>query len=904
MNDKFNEDDNLNSNKKDNYYDDGLLDNSQIQKASSNVRFYNKIIVAAVAMVILTGAICGIYLYKHIFLSGRSGDMLNEPAENQRGKNAEKKTKKVKAFDSDNLQTVKLSQNQENDRKNRKKDRPDNFSGSVSGTNGKPSDNSSDSAKAKDIADNKSQPAQDDKKNNVILKNGPAYTAETNLAAEKNMPSGADTNVISLKTDKIADTSEILLTGTAEIAVNSNNTESSSEVSSDSTAVSNSSRHVMNKDSSVSAADDGAGKTAARTSEVAAAKTKAQLTNEISLASPAPNINTDQVELYICTGEYLKALDFINKELSNKNIAPADGDYLKLAGAKIELLANNNLKGAYNYLSQAKNYSANPMLYYYIYLYIFADNSPENCRKLLNKIVETTDISFKDEEKLELAKALIFKNFLIEAEKFIAAVVNETKYKAEISNFKNIISLKRQSEKFLNENKTIFKNYFTVDNTAVCGGKILVAEKIKFQNLSFNVKQIFSAIISDKIFIFCDASNFLELNPISGKVDFNYKLSSPAGYELLSIDYINEHQFCGLLKSAAGKYQLVSIKNSAFKKEFMPAYFAQKEFDSPFYISPDGKYAAFMKTAKSKAQGYCDIEIISLKNGQKIYSDMNIFFNELNSNLLAFNGETKQYSPIDKSFETKFLYFFKPADENSLKKNEKERGAGDIKLRLYRLNLETNDLKALFQVNVKSFSDIIMCCSTSARRLLLSYNGAAFGPQFGNFSGVAGAYQWILSELADNVFKVNSNFSAAVCCDIAQDSKSLNLFQISPDGSACKYIFKTAAVKDLLTHIDKLSKINLKSAMELISEFELTNPEMMPADAKTYEAVSNEVKKAFLKQANNEEFMNCVTLKRMGLWKSAVDRLEQYLKTGDAHQTKDLIELKEELRKSFELIKK
>ena len=197
-----------------------------------------------------------------------------------------------------------------------------------------------------------------------------------------------------------------------------------------------------------------------------------------------------------------------------------------------------------------------------------------------------------------------------------------------------------------------------------------------------------------------------------------------------------------------------------------------------------------------------------------------------------------------------------------------------------------------------------MCYSSAAKRLILSYAGAAFGPQFGNFAGVSGGYKWLLSELADGVFKVNSNFTIASCCDFEPESKTLNLFDVPPDGLMVKYIFKNTAVNNLLDHISKLSKVSLKSAAELIHEFELSNPEMIYADAKIYEKLSADVKKMHQKLINDEKYMECMTLKRFGMLKISIDRIEQYLKQGDMYQTKDLIELKEELRKTLELIKK
>ncbi len=628
---------------------DGEINFDQMNRASANVRFYNRVIWVSILIIILFGAGCGIYLYR--FISSGIGNEISRPEpEIKKGAASVKETPEAPPAAVEPAKKVSPVQ------------------------------------AASPVGQRSHQDSG--KTASVVLKRNPTpYTAHNVQAHTAALSVGSTSEIVAASTRVPA---------TAEAA-------------------------VAKETAGVEIIQAAAAETKS-TAEVTAAETKAtaEITSPKITAAETYKPDVSLLEKKLACAGYSEFEAEAVRELSNKSIDDSAACRINLLLAKYYHYVKSMNLQSQKHLMKIKNImAAGASEYALIYLNLFGSVSKLRCRQLLKYINDNPAINLTDSEKIEIAKSLVKNGLFEDASKLLNRVIASSNFEAEIKHLNSVMSKFGGASAYQQAVKNREEVDYSIDGTAGPGAgnivKIVKTPVIKFKN-SFPV----SCVLSDEkgrraLYAYCSDLNFYEVDLTASASYKKYAmLDGNQNMELAGAFNIYNKQHAAVLKKS-GKYQLAPVTNGALKSRFMPAYFEKKEFGNIFMVSASGTHLArFTQEAKNENSGL--MEIVNIADQKVIFKTENAFLRSGDLGFASFSAELIKYS-IDSKMESKYFYYFKHAD------SAKNTGEAALKLKLFVLDIEKLEEKAIMTFEINKTQDLHLCYLDSSSSFMISYSG-------------------------------------------------------------------------------------------------------------------------------------------------------------------------------------
>lgn len=616
-------------------------------------------------------------------------------------------------------------------------------------------------------------------------------------------------------------------------------------------------------------------------------------------ADPKPayaTADTAEVQKLITSGRLEEAMTSAGEKLKTERLDPDVADRLRLMRSKISLFALGNMKEAHADFLKVKNPKTSITEYVSIYTRLFGASAPDRCRQLISSVLSDPKAELEDEEKIEIAKSALVAGLSKEAARALNNVVAVADFKAEIDPMRKAMAQEEAFSRSPGLNK--YKNtVFSIEQTGELGGKKVVSiRNSEFFNAKSPVKIMFSSANAPGRIFACDSSDTMnEIDPVTGRLMASYPLSADGKISFAGCFEIFGASQVGMVRSG-GKYQIATIRNSAFKKAFEPAYTGKADLLNPLAFSPSGKHAVRIAPTPGKA-GECSMEVVSLQNGKTTAKTSGCLFRDADFSCVAFSAEAKKYD-VDTVLESRYVYYFKYNPEPP------STAAAEFRHRfsLCVMNLETGDEKSLLNVRTNNPASLFISNLYPTGLMALSFDGSASCPGFAHMSGGT----WISGRGFETATFLSQAVFRAFAANVAPGASKLNLFAAEFARPGIRmYEIEPRPLQEAAEYAKFLGGKNPKNALKLLKMFEdrnlaLTQPEknILAAEIKKFE---NE----FEKLEYVRLLLEIRTLQRMRLEKTALERADAYIKPrrdGDA-VLDDMLEVRAELDKAISNVK-
>jgi hypothetical protein len=814
----------------------GEIDLEQINRASQNVRFYNRVIRASIFFIIVFGAGCGIYLYSYIS-SGVSNEVpvQSEPSgaarseKNAAGKGPQKGTETPPGAPAVPASAV---------------------SGPVPGA-----------AKVTKQPDKKSGSGHA----------SPAIASSSPAAASP-----------------AASTGPVSISGPAPVAVAAVTVKTPRR---DATAENNVSRPASNdRTAGIAAVKETSG---VEVGKGVAPQISVPATKEASLVPAVPKFiaDTAKIEKLLAAAKY----DEFEKEaaaaLSNKNIAEESSARLNTLMAKRAYFTGQNPALAQKHILKVKNIIAGGVCdYAVLYIYLFGPVSKLRCAQLINYINQNSSSALKDAEKVEIAKALARNGLYDESQKTLNRVIAASRFETEMENVKSYLkkygnSLQYQAARKARENFDYSIDSITSPD-APFPVKIARTTLLKLTN-AFPVACLPAASGTERsLYAYCRDLNAYEISlSRPGTVGRQSLSGGNHGFELAGVFNISGRQHAAEFKKAS-MYQLAPINNAAARSRYLPPYFEKKEFGHIFMISDDGnRLARFIRDPKS--DNSASLEIVNINDRKVIFKADRVFIRESDLGFADFSADMVKYS-IDYKLECRQFYYFRHAGTPG------DTAEAGIKLKLFSVDLDKLEEKPLLAIEINKASDLNICYLDSSAQFMFSYHGknasaAALRLRSGS---------WLLNKDMSGTLYLGEQILRCAVRDPEAKGRFVYAFDPSRSEVACYEIVKCEAA-EYINYAEGIFSYYPDHAVAALEELLKSGSagKITPAGLKKLEASLAQRKEELVKSKNADFLMAMTTCLRMGLPSFVIELINGYIQDSSSltdEESRKILELKKE----------
>ena len=648
----------------------GEIDLQQINRASQNVRFYNRVIWVSIFVIIAFGAGCGIYLYSYI-----SSGVTDEVP--------------VQAAPSNAVAGAKKSGGQSSPKANETRSGAPADSSASASVESRPV--SSPAGAGKETAPGASKTATPPDKKAATTGPPPVLTGSRPAAS---------TGPVSLPGPA----------GVTAVKVSSGDTTAENQVK----AVA-----VNDRTAEIASTKETAGVEAGKGG---AHQNAAPATREASIVPAVPKFIADtvKIEKLLAAAKYDEFEKEVSSALSNKNIAEESSARLNTLMAKRAYFTGQNPALAHRHILKVKNIIAGGVCdYAVIYLYLFGSVSKLRCAQLINYINQNYSSVLKDADKVEIAKALARNGLYDESRKTLNRVIAASRFETEIEYVKSHLKKYDNSPQYQAARKTRETFDYSIDSITTPGApfpvRITRTVLLKLTN-AFPVACLPAASGMERaLYAYCRDLSAYEISlSRPGAVGRQSLAEANRGFELAGVFNISGRQHAAEFKKAS-MYQLAPINNAAAKARYLPPYFEKKEFGHIFMISDDGnRLARFIRDPKY--DNSASLEIVNIESRKVIFRAERVFIRESDLGFADFSADMVKYS-VDHKLECRQFYYFRHA---GIPGDTTEAG---IKLKLFSVDLERLEEKPLLAIEINKASDLNIHYLDSGAQFMLSYNG-------------------------------------------------------------------------------------------------------------------------------------------------------------------------------------
>lgn len=841
------------------------IDFDRINQVSRNVRFYNRVIWAAIFIIIALGAGCGIYLYNYIS-SGVRGD---EPAQ----------------------EAVKDG----GARKNTEGGPTERRTGAQNGPS--PAGEKSDPAARpaleryvqKDVSPapstHEARPPRDAKPavaassrhggGETLEITAAAVTDEASITGNPRASAAGDTTPAALAKSMGAQSA-----GTVPINLNS---ASCAPVTEEISA--SSPRAPLTTGVDAAGAPVQPPSNSAATSEVAAPAVPQKFTADAS-----------KLEKMLAAGRYSEFERETAAALATPGITPESSSRLNMLLAKRAYYQGQDPSSARERLLKVKNISAAGVCdYLCLYLNLFGSASRLRCSQVISYASQSA-AALTDAQKVELAGTMARNGFYEDARKMLNRVIASSNFEAEIGRIQETLKKYDGSPGYQAALKARESFEYSIDSTgrgpAPSPVRISRTPVLKLKN---TVPVSCFAVVSGaerKLYAYCGDAGAYEISlSVPGRFT-GYRLAPESqGLKLTGAFDIRGAQHAAEFERAS-KYQLAPVNNDAARARYLPPYFEKKEFDHIFIVSADGsRLARFIPDAATA--GAASLEIININDRKTLFKADKVFYRPGDTGFAGFSADLVKYS-IDEKLECRYFYYFKHASQPGATSET------SMKLKLYAADLERLEEKPLLALDVNRPQDLYFAYIGPAGLIMLSYRGGLTASAPVHLKSGS----WLINRDISGALFLGDRQLRCAAGDPSAKGLTLYAFDVSRSEIAAFTVSACEAV-ELIDHAGALFPYFPDYAISLLEDLSRSKAAAAasrPSDARRLEITLEEKKKELAKVRRVELINAATTLLRMGFPSLALERIDGHIKESSSLTDEESVRIME-LKKEAEAAK-